>query len=631
MMIQRCGGNQDWLGGRDEAEIESAVRDKRLLSLELEWVGPGRRRMLSMGEREAVVDQALALGARRFILQDGGGAPADHDAMALLRRIRSRGGEVVVITGGRSISRAMALELAGLGVHVIWRWPAGRPAALGKDAATVGLSRNLAHLFSAGYPAPGLRLGIRIPVERSGLRKVEKIWRWSLSLGLTPSLERAWRGDAGAARRGPSVSPAELRTLAGRLAAIEARESGSDWSSRAFPALFGCDRFRTSLAVTADGDVRPCLGLGLKLGNVRETDLGRIVRNDPVLSEMRNPRTKVNGFCQTCGYAATCSGCRAVARLWTDDLWASDPECWEKNVPAGDVHAVDVIKGIPHKGPMRFLRGTAWLDDKKVTLAMRLPRRGVFSARDGTVIPLVQVEMLAQLCAAQRAHEVGTTDGSRVYGYLVGMDHVWFRKPVAAGDPLRLIVWNTLKLNEITRVEGEVFRGAELVARAELTLIKAETWFPPEEAAADDASPAADPRIPFPGGVSDRMGRGILRAMRHFEIEADGALRAVLRFDPDFVGFDGHFPGHPVVPGVGLVYAGLLLAEIGLGRNLVFRSLRRARFLKPVRPSVPLDVQVRISRRDGDSGIAAAVNILLGGKAAAKFEFGADEAGGGGR
>lgn len=631
MMIQRCGGNQDWPGGRDEAEIESAVRDKRLLSLELEWAGPGRVRTLSPAEREAVVEQALALGARRFILRDGGGALADRDALALLRRFKSRGGEAVVITGGRSLSRAVAGELADLGVHVIWRWPARRPAPIGRGAAPVGLSRNLAHLLSAGYPAPGLNLGIRIPVGRSGLRNVEKIWRWSRSLGLTPSLERTWRGDAREASRGPSVSPAELRTLAGRLAAIEARGGGSDWSSRAFPALFGCDRFRTSLAVTAEGDVRPCLGLGLKLGNVRETDLGRIVGDDPVLAEMRNPRTKVNGFCRTCGFAATCSGCRALARLWTDDPWASDPECWEKNVPAGDAHAVDVVRRIPHKGPMRFLRGTAWLDDKKAILAMRLPRRGVFIARDGTVIPLVLVEMLAQLCAAQRAHDLGSPDGSRVHGYLVGMDHVHFRKPIAAGDPLRLIVWNTLELNEINRVEGEVFRGPELVARAELTLIKAETWLPPEDGAANDASPAADPRIPFPGWVSDPMGRGILRAVRRFEVEADGALRAVLRFDPDFVGFDGHFPGHPVVPGVGLVYAGLLLAEIGLGRNLVFRSLKRARFLKPVRPSVPLDVQVRISRRDGDSGIAAEVKMLLGGETAAKYEFGADEAGGGGR
>jgi 3-hydroxymyristoyl/3-hydroxydecanoyl-(acyl carrier protein) dehydratase len=299
--------------------------------------------------------------------------------------------------------------------------------------------------------------------------------------------------------------------------------------------------------------------------------------------------------------------------------------------PPGDAHAVDVVRRIPHKGPMRFLRGTAWLDDKKGILAMRLPRRGVFTARDGTVIPLVLVEMLAQLCAARQAYDLGSPDGSTVHGYLVGMDHVQFRKPVAVGDPLRLIVWKILEMNEISRVEGEAFRGSELVARAELTLIKAETWFPPEDAAADEASPAADARIPFPGGVSDRMGRGILRAVRRFEIEADGALRAVLRFDPDFVGFDGHFPGHPVVPGVGLVYAGLLLAEIGLGRNLVFRSLKRARFLKLVRPSVPLDVQVRISPGEVNSGIAAAVNILLGGKAAAKFEFGADAARGGGR
>ena len=615
MSLHRCGGNQDWPGARSEARVGVALPESRLLEMEMEIPSGTTSAGLSSKEAAVVVDQAIDLGARRFILRGRSGPLGRGDILAILSRVRSRGAEAALIPDTRMISARLAEDLAGLGVHVVLRWPETRVAP----------PTGLIHLLNAGYPAPDRALGVRIPVGRFDRARIERLWRWSRERGLIPSLERCWGGGPREARRGPIVSPRDLKALAERLAAVDEREFGLAWGTRTFASLFGCDRFRYSLAVTAEGDISPCLRSGLKLGNIRETSLGRVLGEDPYLAELRNAGTSIKGFCRTCGFAATCRGCRALALLWTGDGLASDPQCWEKAVPVGEINAADTSQRLPHKGPMRLLRGTAQLDAKKGSLSMPLPRSGVFVARNGRLMPLAFIEMLAQLCAVKRAHDLHEMDGSRVRGYLIGIDHVQFRKPASAGDRVRLVVWNTLEMNEIHRIEGEVFRGAEMVARAELTLFKAKAWFPKAKVEkAEDPEPPAGFRIPARIGATDPIGRGILRSLRRFHVGDDGAIRATLVFAPGFIGFKGHFPGHPVVPGVVLVYAGFLLAEMGIGRKLELLSLKRVKFLKPVRPSVPIDLTVRLSPREGESVIRASVEIQLRGQLTAKYELGAE-------
>ncbi len=619
MSLRRCGGNQDWLGSRDETATPA---DGCLRTLEVEWPARGGRGAMPAAERKALIIQALDLGARRFILRLTGSALADPGVLDLLRIVRGRGGKACLILSGR-ISRAAARELAVFGADVIWRWPAGRSWGSLKGAKNGRRPQGLSALMSAGYPGPGRGLGLRIPIHRFGLNKAESLWRGAMALGLIPSLERTWRDGASKARRSPRLPLMDAMALAARL------EPGAPESPPpGFAARLGCDRVGASLAVTAGGDLKPCLGFAIRLGPAGGADLGRMIGEHALLAALRSPRNAIKGFCRICDSAAVCSGCRALACLRADDPLAADPECWEKTVPSGTVHAVDVGRRLPHKGEMLFVRGTARLDDKKIVLAMRFPKRNAFVRADGTAVPLALIEMLAQLCAAQRAHELKTADGGRVHGYLVGIDHVDFRRQVSAGDPLRLTVWNTLEMNEINRVEGDVFRDGERIAGAEMTLFKAETWFPEGESVGAAAAEPEGSR-PAPGRwVTDRVGRGIFEAMRRLDIGPDGSLRADLLFGPDFVGFNGHFPGHPVVPGVVLVYAGLLLAEAGLGRELAFRSLKRARFMKPVRPSAPVEFQVRRSGGEGKPAVLITGKVFLDGEPAAKFEIEAAEAGG---
>ena len=64
----------------------------------------------------------------------------------------------------------------------------------------------------------------------------------------------------------------------------------------------------------------------------------------------------------------------------------------------------------------------------------------------------------------------------------------------------------------------------------------------------------------------------------------NGSCSARLRFPPDFIGFQGHFPGNPILPGVCLIEAVLGVLESAYGKSLRLRKIVSAKFREPVRP-----------------------------------------------
>ena len=65
-------------------------------------------------------------------------------------------------------------------------------------------------------------------------------------------------------------------------------------------------------------------------------------------------------------------------------------------------------------------------------------------------------------------------------------------------------------------------------------------------------------------------------------------IGAAFVFPADFMGFAGHFPGNPILPGIVQIMAGALTA--GQGRDLPLRGVPRCKFLRPVVPGERLEV-----------------------------------------
>lgn len=80
-----------------------------------------------------------------------------------------------------------------------------------------------------------------------------------------------------------------------------------------------------------------------------------------------------------------------------------------------------------------------------------------------------------------------------------------------------------------------------------------------------------------------------------YTIIAQDEQSFTIRFDASHPIFAGHFPGHPIVPGVCLLQIAEELASLQAGRTVRFTSVRNLKFRQPVTP----DDEVTVSIHNG--------------------------------
>jgi len=118
---------------------------------------------------------------------------------------------------------------------------------------------------------------------------------------------------------------------------------------------------------------------------------------------------------------------------------------------------------------------------------------------------------------------------------------------------------------------------------------------------------------------------------RLVEIKLDHSAIAIKNVSFNEPQFQGHFPGHPVMPGVLLIEAmaqtaaALVVATVGEaaeGKLVYFMTIDNARFRKPVTPGDQLRIVVEKLRNRGNVWKFSG-RCLVDGKVAAEANFGA--------
>lgn len=96
----------------------------------------------------------------------------------------------------------------------------------------------------------------------------------------------------------------------------------------------------------------------------------------------------------------------------------------------------------------------------------------------------------------------------------------------------------------------------------------------------------------------------------------NGLEKAAARycFPADFAGFEGHFPGDPLLPGVLVVMMILEVAAALLGREVRLDEVRRAKYFRPVRPGMTVAAEVT-AERSGEGGVLVAAAVFFPGEA----------------
>lgn len=333
------------LGFSDE-DIQKCSDKKGLLSIELEFTkrcnlqcvycytraGKATENELSFDEIQSVIVQARELGARKIILI-GGGEPLIYDRLTdVIEFIHSMGLQQVIFTNGTLIDDRIAGVLKEHGVSVIVKHNSFKAdvqdALAGRKGTYWQIKRGLEILRKAGYPNGKASLGIQTVICQQNINEIPDLWTWARERDIIPYVEILTVQGRAKQNSFLQVSSDNIKALFEQLESIDSSRFGISWASRPTIAAFSCKRHLYSCLVNAQGNVQPCTGVDLAVGNIRERPLREILATSDVIHKLRNVFDHLEGECRDCKHGRECYGCRGNAYQVTGNYLASDPTCW---------------------------------------------------------------------------------------------------------------------------------------------------------------------------------------------------------------------------------------------------------------------------------------------------------------
>lgn len=108
--------------------------------------------------------------------------------------------------------------------------------------------------------------------------------------------------------------------------------------------------------------------------------------------------------------------------------------------------------------------------------------------------------------------------------------------------------------------------------------------------------------------------------MRDIAVGDDGRMTFTCQFPPDFMGFQGHFPGQPVVPGICKMQAILALCESRKDVPVRLREVVTAKYFAPAGAGEELAFDVVQSPAAGDRHLLKA-RVSRGGERIARIDL----------
>jgi radical SAM protein with 4Fe4S-binding SPASM domain len=471
-----CGDNNRF----DHEATAEAIRNRGLLLLRIELGGEG----IGDDRVRDVIGQARKLGARKILLQ---GEPTIHPGIAeLIRFIRGLEIDVELITKGRGIDGELARFFGENGVALILD-AGGRPDAI-RDFMTGGKGKEgdarkaCDELIAAGYPAPDKPLAVAAAICRGTVDVIPTFWQWLRDRRIRPCFETcrapgsSGEGDLADAAVETAESPPErVESLFLRLSEIDRERYGREWTPR--PPLAGgrCLCLPVSCLIDLSGDVRPCAGVPIIVGNVRREPLAEILRDSEVLKDFREPGKTIRGPCAECALRLECYGCRGSAFAGTGDFLASDPGCWKNRDKLDRIERLPIPAGrvVPHGKPMLVIDTLLSVVERRAVAAVTVPAKGPFVSEEGALERHAYPELVAQAIAAMNGfRQLGSKEEHK--GVLLGIKSFRIFGTAARGDTLTVSVFKAERFGNFGIVEGEVARDGVLLAKGEIKVWKNE-------------------------------------------------------------------------------------------------------------------------------------------------------------
>jgi radical SAM protein with 4Fe4S-binding SPASM domain len=285
---------------------------------------------MTLDEITGVIDQVAALGAKRILIS--GGEPTLQPGLGrIIEHAVSKGLKVMCFTNGSSMTPVIARKLCELDCTVILK-------LLGSAATHDSLTRSegshkramvaLRMLLDAGFEKKRNKVAIHAEVTKQNIGELPELWTWARKEGFFVSCDRLVPSGRAKDNADIMVSSDELHALFERLLKIDQEQFGLTWDVRPTWTGPGCDTLHYDILVRANGDIQPCEGIDIKIGDVRSGTLKDAVKH-PVMQTLRRINENIKGACKDCEFNMDCYGCPGAAYQLTGDFLQSDPMCWK--------------------------------------------------------------------------------------------------------------------------------------------------------------------------------------------------------------------------------------------------------------------------------------------------------------
>jgi radical SAM protein with 4Fe4S-binding SPASM domain len=468
-------------------EVAEAVREGKLLSMEIEFnsicnfrcvycyaAENGQRpNELSVEEFRDVIRQARELGARKIIVLGGEPMLYPH-ILEMLRFIRSLGMDVELFTNGTGITPEMAKTFYAMRVRVVLKMNTFDETTQDKLSGRKGAYKHIHSAFDnlrqAGYPSADRFMGISTVICQQNIEELPKLWEWLRDQGIAPYFEMITPQGGARGNEALDITSKQAEEFFHKIAEIDRTKYGHRWEPQ--PPLVGgiCLRHQFSCAVSSDGNVQPCVGVTIPIGNLREKKLADILRDSEVVSDLKSYKSMIKGPCGECDSLAECYGCRGAAYQLTGDYLASDPLCWKNRERKDEIlhMPVNAASLVPHKAPMLLIDRLLEMNERSSVSEMVVRQDTVFLTESGTLDETSYPEILSQAIAAQEGFRKLGCRNAQPEGYLLGLKRLEILGNAAVGDRLTVSVRKVAKYGDFGIIQGEVRRGDSVIARGEL-------------------------------------------------------------------------------------------------------------------------------------------------------------------
>ncbi len=482
MTANSCTNTVDGFGF-SQKKIDEAAARKGLLSMEVEFSlacnfkcpycyneRQTGKNELSDEQMDDAIAQAKDLGAEKIIILGGEPMiyPSIHDR---IRFIHNLGLRIEMFTNGSHMSMENARFMFDHEVAVVLKMNSRKKELqnrmAGRDDAYDIINAALKNLRKAGYPTPGRRLAVSTVISEQNIEELPSLWRWLRNRDIEPYFEMIT--PQGNALQERDLSAERQRELFEELARIDRKYFGRRWIPQ--PPLAGnsCLRHRFSCLVTATGDVMPCVGVTIPIGNVRESRLRDILERSEVMQNLRDYQAHIKGPCAECENAAGCYGCRGAAYQLTGDYMASDPLCWHNRDKKVEKLPAEAAPYLPHRPPMLLIDKICAVGERTGQISARVEKNNPFVKENGFLDETAYAEIVAQALAALEGFNMTPGERSRHSGVLLSIKNFSITGEARAGDTLQIELEKLGKFGDFGAAFGTVLKNGEKIAGGDLT------------------------------------------------------------------------------------------------------------------------------------------------------------------